>query len=80
MHKLLPDQSPHAAGLTEYLCLSPFARHADMITFMRQKDQADVFKHILACLREIVEILDVDHSQDVDVGVTEQHDTYDSDD
>ena len=47
-----------------------------MVTFMRQKDQVGVFKHILACLREIAEILDVDHSLDVDVGITEQHDTY----
>ena len=51
----------------------------DMVTFMRQKDQVGVFKHILACLREVAEILDVDHSLDVDVGITEQHDTYDSD-
>ena len=51
----------------------------DMVTFMRQKDQVGVFQHILACLREVAEILDVDHSLDVDVGITEQHDTYDSD-
>ena len=52
----------------------------DMAAFMRQKDQKGVFQHTLACLREIDEILDVDHTQDVDVGIVEQHDTCDSDD
>ena len=52
----------------------------DMVAFMRQKDQMGIFKHVLACLRDVSEILDVDHSQDVDVGISERHDTYDSDD
>ena len=52
----------------------------DMAAFMRQKDQKGVFQHTLACLRGIDEILDVDHTQDIDVGIVEQHDTYDSGD
>ena len=51
----------------------------DMAAFMRQPDQKAVFQHILACLREVNELNDVDHSQDVDVGIDEQPDTYDSD-
>ena len=52
----------------------------DMAAFMRQRDQAGVLQHILACLRDVGEILDVDHSRDVDVGINEQPDAYDSDD
>ena len=51
----------------------------DLSAFMRQRDQKGVFQHILACLREVHEHLNVDHSQDVDVGIDEQPDTYDSD-
>ena len=52
----------------------------DMAAFMRQRDQKAVFQHILACLREVNSFIDVDHSQDVDVGMyDEQRDTYDSD-
>ena len=51
----------------------------DMAAFMRQQDQRGVFQHVLACLREVQDILDVDHSHDVDIGIHEQRDTYDSD-
>ncbi len=57
-----------------------FSSHVayDMAAFMQQKDQSAVLRHILACLREVNELNDVDHSRDVDVGIHEQPDTYDS--
>ena len=51
----------------------------DMSAFMRQRDQKGVFQHVLACLRDVQDRLDVDHSHDVDVGISEQRDNYDSD-
>lgn len=50
----------------------------DMPAFMKHKDQMGVLKHVLACLHEVHQYLDVDHSQDVDIGIREQRDTYDS--
>ena len=38
-----------------------------------------IFQHILACLHEVRECVHVDRSHDVDVGIDEQPDTYDSD-
>ena len=51
----------------------------DMAAFMRQRDQKGVFQHVLACLHEVNERVNVDHSRDVDIGIHEQPDTYDSD-
>ena len=56
------------------------ARPAQQANEGMLKDQKGVFQHTLACLREIDEILNVDHTQHVDVGTVERHDTYDSDD
>ena len=51
----------------------------DMRCFMRQRNQKGVFWYVMTCLREIRDMADVDRSQDVDLGLQEVPDTYDSD-
>lgn len=51
----------------------------DLSAFMRQGDQAGVFWHILACLREVTELSTIDRTQDVDLGLNAPADMYDSD-
>ena len=51
----------------------------DMKCFMSQRDQKGVFWFILHCLREVEQLADVDRSLDVDLGLSEERDSYASD-
>ena len=51
----------------------------DMVAFMRQRDQPGVMRHILSCVQYLRELDGIDRSQDVDMGLAEEADSYDSD-
>ena len=51
----------------------------DMAAFMKQRDQEGVFFYVLQCLREVTAHLTLDRSHDVDLGLNQPVDFYDSD-